>query len=97
MNLSNKINGVGLGLRPQHLPQILGEKPDVPWFEILIDNYFCEGGLSLHNLELVRQEYPIVFHSVGMSIVGTDPLDLSWFAKLKELIDRFQPTWISDH
>lgn len=95
--MKHLINGVGLGLRSQHQKEIIETKPNVPWFEILIDNYFSEGGMHFHNLEKIREDYPIVFHSVGMSLVGTDPLDVEWFKRLKVLIDRYEPTWVSDH
>jgi uncharacterized protein (UPF0276 family) len=93
----HEIKGIGLGLRTPHLPVILDETPAVPWFEILIDNYFSEGGLALHNLERIRNNYPVVFHSVGMSLAGTDPINREWFKQLGRLMDRFEPTWVSDH
>jgi uncharacterized protein (UPF0276 family) len=91
------ICGVGLGLRTPHLPVIFEQKPRVPWFEILVDNYFSDGGLALHNLERIRNNYPIVFHSVGMSLAGTDAINRGWFQHLRRLMDRFQPAWVSDH
>lgn len=93
----NPITGVGLGLRTPHLALILEQQPPVPWFEILIDNYFSEGGLALHNLGKIRENYPIVFHSVGMSLAGTDSLNYEWFRRLKALKDIYQPAWVSDH
>lgn len=91
------IQGTGLGLRTQHAQQIINENPDIPWFEVLIDNYFSRGGRFLSDLEKIAENYPMTFHSVGMNIAGTDPLDFQWLAKLKVLIQRFAPEWISDH
>ena len=93
----HEIGGVGLGLRAPHMPVILEQTPPVPWFEILIDNYFCDGGLALHNLERIRNDYPVVFHSVGMSLADTDSINRPWFKQLRMLMDRFEPTWVSDH
>ena len=91
------ISGTGLGLRFEHYQHILADRPDVPWFEILIDNYMGKGGLPLHYLEQICQHYPITFHGVGMSLGSTDPLNLDYFMQLKLLKQRFDPVHISDH
>lgn len=91
------ISGTGLGLRFEHYQRILAEQPQVPWFEVLIDNYMGNGGLPLHYLEQVCQQYPITFHGVGMSLGSTDPLNLGYIERLKQLKQRFQPVHISDH
>lgn len=96
-DVSRTIAGVGLGLRAPHISTILQERPRVPWFEVLIDNYQVDGGPALHHLESVRRDYALTFHSVGMNLGGTDPLNRSYFASLKQLIDRFEPSFISDH
>ncbi|MEZ4742971.1 MAG: DUF692 domain-containing protein [Bdellovibrionota bacterium] len=94
---NKEITGVGLGLRSLHLPHILQDFPKIPWFEILIDNYFCDGGLAIKNLSRIREHYPVAFHSVGMSIAGSDPIDIDWFLQLKNLMKKFEPAWVSDH
>ncbi len=91
------IQGVGLGLRNCHYQTIISEQPDVPWFEVLIDNYMVNGGLALDRLEKIRESYPLVFHGVGLSIGSTDPLNFDYLKSLKQLIERFQPAWISEH
>lgn len=91
------IIGAGIGLRGQHIHQVLDEKPDVPWFEILADNHLAQGGLIPQQLTAVRDCYAMTFHCVGMSIAGTDPLDMDYLACTKQLADQFQPAWISDH
>lgn len=93
----SSINGVGLGLRSQHYQYILNEQPKIPWFEVLIDNYMGEGGQPLDYLSQIRDLYPVTFHGVGLSLGGTDPLNLNYLSKLKDLIDRFEPTLVSDH
>ena len=91
------ISGVGLGLRAPHYQTILNDLPTVPWFEALTDNYLNEGGYPLHFLERVASHYPLTFHGVGMSLGGTDPLDLNYLDKVKRLSNRFEPVYISDH
>ena len=93
--------GVGLGLRPDHYAHILTERPPVPWFEVISENYMGLGGNSggspLSILEQIRANYPIVFHGVSLSIGSVDPVNFSYLEKLKQLIKRFEPEWVSDH
>ena len=88
---------MGLGLRAPHVSTILQKRPRVPWFEVLVDNYQVDGGPALHHLESVRRDYALTFHAVGMNLGGTDPLDKTYLARLKQLVDRFEPAFVSDH
>ncbi|WP_363351439.1 DUF692 domain-containing protein [Methylocystis echinoides] len=89
--------GFGLGLRPIYYPDLLEARPNVEWLEIITENYLVPGGRPLAMLERVRAEYPIVMHGVSMSIASTDPLDFDYLKSVKQLADRFDPGWISDH
>ncbi len=95
--MTDKIWGAGIGLRSPHYQHILTHKPAIPWFEVLSDNYFCSGGQPLDYLEKVRQNYPVTFHGVGMSLGSTDPLNLDYLTRLKNLAARIEPATISDH
>ncbi|MCG7875300.1 MAG: DUF692 domain-containing protein [Candidatus Thiodiazotropha taylori] len=89
--------GYGLGLRRQHYDDVLESRPDVDWFEIISENYMVDGGKPLHYLSRIRERYPMVMHGVSMSIGGIEPLDYTYLKKLKELIERVEPMWFSDH
>lgn len=90
-------NSVGLGLRSAHMDQILLQQPDVPWFEILMDNHTARGGLVPEQLAAVRNNYPVSLHCVGMSLAGADPLDTTYLSSLKWMIKEYQPERVSDH
>jgi len=94
---SPSIQGTGIGLRSLHYQYIFTQKPKVNWFEVLSDNYFCAGGLPLFNLEKIRQDYPLTLHGVGMSLGSTDPLNLDYLTRLKNLAAKVEPDLISDH
>jgi uncharacterized protein len=89
--------GFGLGLRTEHYQYVLDNKPDVDWFEILSENYMVPGGKPLHNLDHIRADYPMVMHGVSLSIGSTDPLNKNYLKDLKQLVERVQPNWLSDH
>ena len=89
--------GFGLGLRPDHYETILAEQPNLDWFEIITENYLVEGGKALYYLDRIRENYPVVMHGVSLSIGSTDPIDFSYLKSVKELAQRIEPVWISDH
>ncbi len=94
---TSSITGAGIGLRSRHYQEILDSKPDIPWFEVLSENYFGAGGLPIHHLERVREDYPVTLHGVGMSLGSADPLNFSYLTKLRNLAEKIAPVYISDH
>ncbi|WP_027856739.1 MNIO family bufferin maturase [Marinobacterium jannaschii] len=95
--MQNRIEGVGLGLRSCHYQHILSHKPRVPWFEVMTDNYMGAGGQPHQYLEQIRQRYPVTFHGVGLSLGSAAPLNKEYLHRLKELVDIYQPAWVSEH
>lgn len=91
------IQGCGIGLRIEHFDEIDQQQPDIPWFEILSDNYLLEGTSQRDYLYKIREDYPLTFHGVGMSIGSTEPLNKDFMKSLKKLKDEVQPMWLSDH
>lgn len=89
--------GFGLGLRTEHYNDVIEQKPDVDWFEIISENYMVPGGKPLANLDAIRADYPMVMHGVSMSIGSTDSLNYEYLKQLNTLIERVEPMWVSDH
>lgn len=89
--------GFGLGLRGAYIPEVLEKRPRVDWFEIISENYLHQGGRSHLVLQAIRENYPIVMHGVSLSIGSSDPLDMNYLKQLKQLADRFEISWLSDH
>lgn len=87
----------GIGLRPQHMPVILDQRPQVAWFEALTDNYLADGGPLLAKLRAVREHYVIALHGVGLSLGSLDPLDRDYLRRLRRLAGQMEPLFISDH
>ncbi len=46
---------------------------------------------------MLRANYPIVFHSIGFNIGGTQAFDLNYLSQFKTLYSKFKPELISDH
>ena len=93
----SRISGAGIGLRTCHIEEVLNHLPPVPWFELLADNHLAEGGLVRAQVEAVRAHYPLTLHCVGMNLAGPDPLDRTYLGRVRDLRDRTEAVWVSDH
>src|SRR5712671_6986670 len=89
--------GHGIGLRSKHYGRFLDERPEVGWIEAISENFIGVGGRPLAVLEKARRDFPVVLHGVSLSIGSVDPLDREHLAGLRELADRIQPVYVSDH
>jgi uncharacterized protein (UPF0276 family) len=89
--------GVGVGLRVPHYAHILAQRPRLDFFEIISENFMVQGGKPLYHLDQVLESYPVIQHGVSLNIGGPDPIDRSYLRRLKELVQRVKPAWLSDH
>jgi uncharacterized protein (UPF0276 family) len=89
--------GFGIGLRPEHYPELLADPRRAEWYEAISENYMDTHGRPLAVLEHVRRERPVALHGVGLSIGSTDPLDLDYLRRLRDLVRRIQPALVTDH
>ena len=89
--------GFGLGLRRTHYDDFLSREVAVDFVEVISENYMVDGGRQLRILEEVRDKLPVIIHGVSMSIGSAGGLDLDYLTKLKQLEQRIDPLWVSDH
>ena len=89
--------GFGLGLRSTHYQDIIQTKPDIDWFEIIAETFLLDGGKAQYYLDYFNERYPLIPHSVSLSIGSVDPLDEAYLKRLKKLITKLNPPWFSDH
>jgi uncharacterized protein len=89
--------GFGLGLRIPHYPYIFEHRPEVGFFEIISENFMNTGGIPLYNLDRIRESYRVVMHGVCLSLGTPGPLDRDYLKRLKNLAQRIDAPWFSDH
>ncbi len=87
----------GIGLRAPHYREILEKRPNIGWLEVHSENFFSDGGQPLFYLEQIRNHYPLSLHGVGLFLGSTDPMNWDHLDRLKSLIDRFEPDFVSEH
>ncbi len=88
---------VGVGLKPEHGPDIAAAPHGLGFFEVHAENYMGEGGAPHRFLARIRADHPLSLHGVGLSLGGPGPLDTAHLARLKALIQRYQPAVFSEH
>jgi len=88
---------VGVGFKPEHAEAVFGSDHGLGFFEVHAENYMGEGGAPHRMLAALRAAWPLSLHGVALSIGGAGPLDREHLARLKRLIDRYQPALFSEH
>lgn len=100
---------VGIGLKPQHYAEVLesvsasiqsstntaSSRPG--WVEVHPQNYFGAGGPPHRWLTAIAGQFPLSFHSVGLSLGSASGCDRQELVRLAALCDRYEPASVSDH
>lgn len=90
--------GVGLGLRWEHLEEVLdAPELDVAFWEICPENYMHRGGYYPEALGRIAERYPVVTHGLTLSVGASDPAPLDYLHELREETRRVGTPWHSDH
>jgi len=55
------------------------------------------GGPPHRALARIRRDYPLSLHGVCMSFGGPNPLDKAHLARFRALVQRYEPTLVSEH
>jgi uncharacterized protein (UPF0276 family) len=97
MSTNPAFRGFGLDLRSQHYPDFLESAVPVDFVEVISENFMIDGGRPLDILERIRARHPVALHGVSMSIGSVDGLNREHLARLKALVDRIDPVFVSDH
>ncbi len=87
---------MGIGLRAPHLAEIIAARPAIGWFEVHAENYMG-GGAAPAQLERVRRDHALSLHGVGLSLGSAEGVDAAHLARLRRLVERFEPARVSEH
>ncbi len=67
------------------------------FFEIISENFMVDGGKPIYHLERVMENYRLIQHGVSLSIGAPEPPDREYLRRLKQLVRKVRPAWLSDH
>ncbi|MDO9206361.1 DUF692 domain-containing protein [Methylotenera sp.] len=98
----SKINGVGLGLKRELIPQIqaaFGEESiaNINFLEIAPENWINAGGKAAKQLDWFVERYPIVCHGLCLSLGGLSPLNVGFVKQVKNFLHQYQIPIYTEH
>lgn len=88
---------VGLGFREQFRADIFLHQDKIDFLEITSDHYLDANPQKLEELKLLKEHFPLIPHSLELSLGSAEGIDEEYLEKLANLIDYVQPEWFSDH
>ena len=91
------VSNTGIGLKAQHMAEILETRPRLGFLEIHAENYMGDGGAPHRWLSAIAEHYPLSVHGVGLSLGGDQPLDSGHLEKLARLVEHYEPRLVSEH
>lgn len=86
----------GIGLRSQHLDELLRTFVRPVFVEVHAENYLCPSP-SLEKVLRLRHDFEFSVHAIGLSLGSADGVDEAHLDQSSELVDRLQPTLVSEH
>lgn len=98
MKYQSSVYKLGTGLRSSHY-SYLEQRPatEASWFEAASDEYLDTRGRPFEMLKMIRHDYPVAFHGLGMNLGCIDGVNLDYLRKLYNLMEQIEPFIISDH
>ena len=89
--------GVGIGFRPQLRTDIFLNRKKIDFLEITTDHYIDVSNEKLDELELLASSFPLIPHSLELSLGSAEGIDEEYLAKVADVVAAVKPAWFSDH
>jgi uncharacterized protein (UPF0276 family) len=89
-------NIAGIGLRLPHIAEVVATQPQTSFLEIHPENFLANPHAAELLVELSRR-YEISVHIVGISVGTASGIDRLHLQRIRNLIDRIHPTFVSGH
>jgi uncharacterized protein len=89
--------GVGLGFRHQFKADVFLNRSAIDFLEITSDHYIDSQPKKLEELELLAEHFPLIPHSLELSLGSAEGLDENYLSKLADIVSIAKPAWFSDH
>lgn len=102
MALLSQIQGTGLGLKRELIPQIQdcygqAEIANIDFLEIAPENWINAGGKYSKQLDWFAERYPLVCHGLCLSLGGLSPLNIDFLKQVKSFLHQYQIPIYTEH
>lgn len=88
---------IGLGFREQFRGSIFLNQDKIDFLEITTDHYLDANHEKLDELKLLKEHFPLISHSLELSLGSAEGIDEEYLEKVAELVEFVDPNWFSDH
>lgn len=89
--------GVGIGFREQFRSDVFLHQSEIDFLEITSDHYLDANEQKLEELKMLKEHFPLIPHSLELSLGSAEGVDEVYLEKLAELVEFINPEWFSDH
>lgn len=89
--------GVGVGFRAPFRADLFLQREKFDFLEITADHYLEPIARKAEELALLNAHFPLIPHSLDLSLGSADGIDREYLEKLAGLIEQIKPAWFSDH
>lgn len=96
-NAQPEVAGVGLGYRMHLHDQILSAHQSVDFLEAISDQFIYATPDRLERLQAALTVYPIVPHSLSMSVGTAEEVDAEYLRRNANFVKSVNAPWFSDH
>jgi len=86
----------GIGLRSQHLDELMRTPIRPVFLEVHAENY-VRPSPSLEKVLRLRHDFEFSLHAVGLSLGSADGIEEAHLEHIARLVDRLQPALVSEH
>lgn len=102
MAILSQIQGSGLGLKRELIPQIQAnygqaEIANIGFLEIAPENWINAGGKYSNQLDWFVERYPMVCHGLCLSLGGLSPLNTDFLGQVKTFLQQYQIPIYTEH
>lgn len=102
MAMRSQIQGAGLGLKRELIPQIQAsfgqaEIANIDFLEIAPENWINAGGKYSKQLDWFVERYPMVCHGLCLSLGGLSPLNTDFLKQVKTFLQQYQIPIYTEH
>lgn len=102
MAVISQLQGVGLGLKRELIPQIqalYGQEQiaNINFVEIAPENWIDVGGKTAKQLDWFVERYPVVCHGLCLSLGGLSPLNVDFLLQVKKFLHQHNISVYTEH